>query len=168
MSKSAPPELPPSRRRDARERALELLYEAEMKSLTVAELLPDLPMAPDAYAEAIVRGVDIHRDAHDAIIRGLLRIDWSFERLPVLDRLLLRMGCEELAHQPGTPAAVILDEIVELAKMFCAEDSSKFVNGVLAMAATGLRPLEKTRTKSRPKRPAPEPPPQPEQIDATP
>lgn len=158
MSGRAPESALPSRRRDARERALELLYEAEMKELRVADVLADLPVAPDAYAVVIVTGVEDHREAHDAVIRSLLRIDWSFDRLPVLDRLLLRMGCEELAHQPKTPTAVVLDETVELAKLFCAEESSKFVNGVLAKAANQLRPGSKTRTKSRPVSPAPDSP----------
>ena len=113
-----------------------------MKTASMADVLADLPVPPDAYTQLIVVGVDAHQNDHDALIKELLRKDWTFNRLPLLDRLLLRMGCEELAHQPGTPTAVILDQTVELAKQFSTPDSGAFVNGVLANAVARLRPTE--------------------------
>ena len=129
----------PVARRDARERALELLYEAEAKSNTIAEILAALPLAPDAYAVDLVRGVDLHRPQHDALISKYSRGGWSIERMPIIDRIVLRMGIEELEHQRSVPTAVVLDEAVRLAKAFSTDDSGRFVNGMLANMAKAIR-----------------------------
>jgi transcription antitermination protein NusB len=128
----------PVARRDARERALELLYECEMKDRTLAAVLSDLPLAPDAYTVDIVKGVAMRADDHDALIKKYAR-GWTLERMPVLDRIILRIGIEELGHRPDVPTAVVLDEAVELAKAFSTDDSSRFVNGMLVSVAKELR-----------------------------
>ena len=129
----------PVARRDARERALELLYEAEAKSLSVAEILTALPLAPDAYAVELVRGVSAHQESHDASITSYARGGWTIARMPVIDRIVLRLGIEELTHQRGVPTAVVLDEAVRLAKAFSTDDSGRFVNGMLANMARAIR-----------------------------
>jgi N utilization substance protein B len=129
---------PPVARRDARERALELLYESEMKGRPLGDILRDLPLEPDPYTVELVLGVSAHADDHDTLIRRYAR-GWSLERMPVLDRIILRMGIEELGHFPDVPTAVVLDEAVELAKSFSTDDSSRFVNGMLVSVARQLR-----------------------------
>jgi N utilization substance protein B len=128
-----------SDRTEARERALELLYEAEAKSSSVAEVLAALPVTPDSYAVDVVTGVSEHGDEIDSLI-GRLAPDWPLERLAAVDRAVLRVGIYELSQRPDVPTAVILDEAVELAKRYSTEESGRFVNGVLAAAAREVRP----------------------------
>jgi N utilization substance protein B len=81
--------------------------------------------------------------AHTAMIDGLivrLAPDWPLDRMPAVDRAVLRLGIYELSQRPDVPTAVILDEAVELAKRSSTEESGRFVNGVLAAAARELRP----------------------------
>jgi transcription antitermination protein NusB len=129
----------PVARRDARERALELLYECEMKDRALAAVLAELPLAPDEYTLDIVRGATLRTPEHDELIRKYAR-GWTLERMPMLDRIILRIAIEELGYQPEVPTAVILDEAVELAKAFSTDDSSRFVNGMLASVAREIRP----------------------------
>jgi transcription antitermination protein NusB len=126
-------------RRAARERALELAYEGEQRGLTAAELLDELPIDPDPYARQLFLGVDEHRDEIDALIRKYSE-HWALERMPVVDRALLRIGTYELAWVPETPAAVVITEAVELAKEYSTKDSGRFVNGLLARIAEEARP----------------------------
>jgi transcription antitermination protein NusB len=126
-------------RRNARERALELLYEAEIKSLDVSTVLGALPVAPDPFALALVRGVESNQAEHDEIIVAHLKAGWALNRLPTIDRLVLRLGIEELTRHSDVPTAVILDEAVRLAKGFSTDDSGRFVNGVLAAIARTVK-----------------------------
>jgi transcription antitermination protein NusB len=126
-------------RRAARERALELAYECEQRGLDASELLAELPVAPDEYARRLVTGVDTHRDEIDALIRKYSE-HWALERMPVVDRALLRLGTYELGWIPETPAAVAITEAVELAKEFSTKDSGRFVNGLLARITEDIRP----------------------------
>lgn len=123
----------------ARERALGLLYEAEAKQLDPAALIADLPVAPDPFTTELVCGVGEHQDELDV---ELTRVSarWDVNRMPAIDRALLRMGTFELAHRPEVPVAVVINEAVELAKRFSTDDSSRFVNGVLSRLADDLRP----------------------------
>jgi N utilization substance protein B len=123
----------------ARERALELLYEAEAKSWSLDEVLAALPLEPDVYATDVVTGVSEHADEIDALIARLAP-DWPLDRMAAVDRAVLRLGIYELSQRPDVPTAVVLDEAVELAKRYSTEESGRFVNGVLAAAARELRP----------------------------
>lgn len=123
----------------ARERALELLYETEAKDATVATVLAALPVDPDPYAVDVVTGVSEHRAQIDAVITRLAP-DWPIDRMPVVDRNVLRLGLYELMDRPDVPTAVVLDEAVALAKRYSTDESGRFVNGVLAAAARVLRP----------------------------
>lgn len=131
--------MPAADRTMARERALELLYEADAKDLTVLDVLAALPVIPDAYAVDVINGVSEHATRIDELITRLAP-DWPMERMPTVDRAVLRLGVYELAERPDVPTAVILDEAVELAKRYSTEESGRFVNGVLAAAARELRP----------------------------
>ena len=125
-------------RRDARERALGLLYEAETKGCTGAEVLADLPVAPDEFAAGLVVAVDEHREQIDALLTEHAK-GWTLSRMPALDRAALRMGTAELITRADVPTAVVLNETVELASRFSTDDSGRFVNGLLAKIATEVR-----------------------------
>ena len=125
-------------RRDARERALGLLYEAETKGLSGADVLADLPVAPDEFAVALVSAVDEHREQIDALLTEHAK-GWTLARMPALDRAALRMGTAELITRADVPTAVVLNETVELASRFSTDDSGRFVNGLLAKIATEVR-----------------------------
>ncbi|HEV3365982.1 MAG TPA: transcription antitermination factor NusB [Acidimicrobiales bacterium] len=128
----------PAPRHQARERALTLLYEAELKGTTPAEVLDELPMAPDAYTIMLVRSVEARGSEIDAMVDGAA-IDWDIERMAVVDRNVLRVAVAELLERPEVPTAVILNEAVELASAYSTDDSGRFVNGVLATLADRIR-----------------------------
>lgn len=128
----------PDRRREARERALGLLYEAEARGLTTDEVIDRLPVEPAPLAAELARGVERNRDEIDELLRRYSR-GWRLERMPAVDRALLRMGAYELAERPTVPVAVVIDEAVELAKQYSTDDSSRFVNGMLARIAEEVR-----------------------------
>jgi N utilization substance protein B len=129
-------------RRGARERALELLYEAEAKGVGVDEVLASLPVPPVPLAVELVRGVAAHREDIDERLGRLVAPRWSLERLAAVDRAVLRIGSYELAEEPERSPAVIINEAVVLARRFGTDDSPRFVNGVLAAVATEVRPAE--------------------------
>ena len=126
-------------RRAARERALELAYECEQRGVGASDVLADLPVDPDEYARALVVGIDAHREEIDAMIRKFSE-HWALERMPVIDRALLRLGTYELGWEPEMPTAVVITEAVELAKAYSTKDSGRFVNGLLARIADDIRP----------------------------
>jgi N utilization substance protein B len=126
-------------RRQARERALSLLYEAETKGVTPAEVLAELPLEPAPFAADLVLGVGVHQDEVDGWIVRFAR-DWALDRMPAVDRALLRLGVYELVHRPDVPTGAVISEAVELAQRYSTDDSSRFVNGVLAAIAAQVRP----------------------------
>ena len=125
-------------RREAREHALSLCYELDVRELSAGELLDDLPVAPDEYAGILVQGVDDHRHELDTAI-GKAAEHWTIERMALVDRNLLRIGAFELLHRPEVPTAVVISEAVELAKRYSTDESGRFVNGVLARLAVDSR-----------------------------
>jgi N utilization substance protein B len=98
-------------RRSARERALSLLYEADLKDEPVSMVLAELPVPPQRYATEIVAGVEEHAGQIDALI-ARHAIDWSLERMPVVDRAILRMATFELGWRPDVPTSVVISEAV--------------------------------------------------------
>jgi N utilization substance protein B len=126
-------------RRQARERALSLLYEAESKDLPPAAVLAGLPVEPAPYAADVVSGVGEYLDELDKWITSYAK-DWTIERMPALDRALLRMGVFELLHRPDVPTGAVISEAVELAQRFSTDESSRFVNGMLGRIAETVRP----------------------------
>jgi transcription antitermination protein NusB len=123
-------------RREARRRAVELLYEADLRRRESADLLTQVDALPDGprldeFSRALVSGVLEHRAEIDALIDRHAR-GWSVDRMAVVDRNILRLGTYELVHGEETPAAVVIDEAVELAKMLAGDESPGFVNGVLS------------------------------------
>ncbi|MGI8662748.1 MAG: transcription antitermination factor NusB [Acidimicrobiales bacterium] len=126
-------------RREARERALELLYEAYAKDQPVTEILVALPVRPDQYATDLVRGVHANRAALDERLARNVKEGWSLARMPVIDLTLLRLAAYELEFEPHVPLAVVIDEAVSLAKQFSSDDAGRFINGVLASIAAEVR-----------------------------
>ena len=126
-------------RREARERALSLLYEAETKGAAPSAVLDEQVLPPEEFAADVVSGVGEHQAEVDALIRRFAK-GWTLERMPVIDRTLLRMAIFELAHRPDVPTGAIISEAVELAKRYSTDDSGRFVNGMLGRIAEELRP----------------------------
>jgi N utilization substance protein B len=126
-------------RRESRERALSLLYEAEVKDLTPADLLMELPLQPEPFVVDLVEGVGAHQSRIDGLI-SRFSIDWTLDRMPAIDRNLLRLAVYELIERPDVPLGAVISEAVELAKRFSTEESGRFVNGVLSSVAAEIRP----------------------------
>lgn len=129
----------PVARREARERALSLLYEAEAKGVPAKTVLDELPVPPDAFTSDLVEGVGSNLRPIDDLIEEH-SIGWSLERMPSVDRALLRMATYELMSRADVPTAVVLSEAVELAGTFSTDESGRFVNGVLSSIAAVVRP----------------------------
>ena len=125
-------------RSDARERALILLYEAESKSIAPSDVVDAQVLTPDALTRTLVEGVQSRGREIDDLIAAHAK-GWSLQRMPTIDRNVLRIGTFELLGRPDVPVAVVIDEAVELAKRFSTDDSGKFVNGVLSTIAPKVR-----------------------------
>jgi N utilization substance protein B len=128
-------------RREARERALSLLYEADAKNVTPADLLAEIPVPPPPYVVTVVRGVGARMAQIDELI-ARFAIDWTVDRMPVIDRTLVRMATFELLCLDDVPTGVVISEAVELAKRYSTEESGRFVNGLLASIAVETRPAD--------------------------
>jgi N utilization substance protein B len=125
-------------RREARERALGLCYEVETRSSSADAVIADQPAMPDAYACELARGVDAHREEIDALLARYSE-NWSVDRMPAVDRALLRIGTFELGWEPDLAPGVVINEAVELAQQYSTKDSGRFVNGLLSRIAEHLR-----------------------------
>ncbi|WP_419553774.1 transcription antitermination factor NusB [Candidatus Poriferisodalis sp.] len=124
----------PTRRREARQRSVELLYEAEMKSCDLADVLAEQISDLDPFAHELATGVATQQEALTERLAGLLNEGWTPQRLGICDRLILLQGLFEL-ERGAAPAAVVINEAVELAHRLGATDrSGALVNGVLATA----------------------------------
>lgn len=129
-------------RRAARDRALELMYEAEAKGLTVDAVLGALPVPPAALAVELVEGVAADANRIDELVATRVAPRWSLARLASVDRAVLRLGTYELLHQLDRSQAVIINEAVVLARRYGTDDSPRFVNGVLSAIARTVRGAE--------------------------
>lgn len=124
-------------RHDQRLRALELLYQADLRARPIAAVMADqTELAAEEFTLALVNGVTEHRTALDALIAAYAR-DWTLERMPVVDRNILRVAIYEL-HHTDVPPAVAINEAVELAKDLSTDDSGRFINGILSRAVKRL------------------------------
>lgn len=123
-----------SARYRARRRALELLFEAESRSMPEADLIKlrendeDYPLRP--YSREIVDGVVVNRDELDELISTYSH-GWTLERMPRVDRAVLRIGLWEILHNDDVDDPVAIDEAVKLAKEYSTDESPAFVNAVL-------------------------------------
>jgi N utilization substance protein B len=129
-------------RSNARERALHLLYEAEVKGVPTSEILAAQVLAVDETTTLIVDGITDRAFAIDELISEYAT-GWTLLRMASIDRNILRIGVFELLGRPDVPIAVVINEAVNMAKTFSTDESGKFVNGVLAAIATVVRPDDK-------------------------
>ncbi|MGO9780013.1 MAG: transcription antitermination factor NusB [Streptosporangiaceae bacterium] len=125
-------------RSKARKRALDLLFEAEVRGEPVVALMEERsslgadggPPVPE-YATELVRGVQAHRDRIDELLSSYAE-GWTLDRMPAVDRNVLRIGAYELLWADDVPDKVAISEAVELAKDLSTDASPSFVNGLLA------------------------------------
>jgi N utilization substance protein B len=131
--------MPDRGRHQARKRAVDLLFEAEARGLTPAEVAEARNSLADkesgvsplnAYTVTVARGVTDHGAHIDDLISAHLQ-GWTLDRLPAVDRAILRVAVWELLHANDVPEPVAVDEAVELAKKLSTDESPGFVNGVL-------------------------------------
>ena len=128
-----------SQRRQVRERALGLLYEAETKGIDMAELLSAQELPLDPYAHTLVSGAAEHQNEIDARLEEFSE-RWPVARMPALDRAILRLASFELSHSTDISVAVIINEAVELAHEYSTPASAGFINGLLTQVAAVVRP----------------------------
>jgi len=128
-------------RRKARKRALDVLYEADLRAVPLREVLSSyvdrLPVPrPEhlGYAVALVEGVADHADRIDELIASYAE-GWTLDRMPVVDRNLARIAVYELIYCDDIDDPVAITEAVELAKSLSTEDSPRYLNGVLGRIA---------------------------------
>jgi N utilization substance protein B len=123
-----------SARSKARKRALDVLFESEQRGVDVLETLAGRVAAADPpvseFTVELVEGVVAHRDRIDELLTTYSQ-GWSLDRMPAVDRAVLRLGTFELLWLDDVPDAVVVDQAVELARSLSTDDSPGFVNGVL-------------------------------------
>lgn len=129
-------------RRRAREDALSLLYSSDITEQPADNVVDEGNFPEDIelgeYAEALVRGIAENADDIDARLAATSE-NWSVDRMPVVDRALLRLAVYEMVYVDEVPVSVAINEAVELAKAYGGEDESpRFVNGVLGRIARAL------------------------------
>lgn len=127
-------------RRQMRELALRVLFEIDVGKQPLAAALagvqPDVPEPEWPFVRALCEGTWTHRAVIDRALSDVTK-DWPVDRLASTDRTILRMAAYELYHL-DTPARVVINEAVELAKRYGTDNSGKFVNGVLGAIYRGL------------------------------
>ena len=130
-----------SARHKARKRALDILFEAQIRGLNPLDVLatraedPELTLNP--YTKTLVEGGCANHDEIDLAI-GQYSRDWDIDRMPTTDVCILRMGVFELQYVSDVPAGVAISEAVELAQDLSTDESAAFVNGLLGRIALSL------------------------------
>ena len=132
-----------SARSKARKQALDLLYETDIRGTNLVETLVarDIPAeGPDArpirdYTRELVIGVSENRRKIDELITTYAQ-GWDMDRLPAVDRNILRLGIYEILWSSSVPTSVAIDEALDLAKELSSDDSSKYIHGVLGRIAS--------------------------------
>jgi N utilization substance protein B len=132
-----------SARSKARKQALDLLYETDIRGTNLVETLiaRDVPdEGPDArpireYTRELVNGVSDNRRKIDELITTYAQ-GWDMDRLPAVDRNILRLGIYEILWSTMVPTSVAIDEALDLAKELSSDDSSKYIHGVLGRIAS--------------------------------
>lgn len=119
----------------ARKRALDILFEADQRGLEplalLSERLPGAHPPISEYAVTVVEGVAAYRERIDELLSTYAQ-GWTLDRMPGVDRAVLRIGAWELLFNDDVPDAVAIDEAVELARLLSTDESPAFVNGLLA------------------------------------
>jgi transcription antitermination protein NusB len=121
------------KRHDARAKALQVLFQLDSTELSIEEAIEHVleEQKTDAFLEQLVRGTIEHKEQIDAALEEKLE-NWTLSRLPKIERTVLRLSVYELLYMQDAPQRVVLNEAIELSKVYGDEKSSKFVNGVLS------------------------------------
>jgi transcription antitermination protein NusB len=127
-------------RSKARKRAVDLLFEAQLRGVDPVTLLADRVGSPDVppvndYTVTLVEGVQSQLQRIDELLAEHSE-GWTLDRMPAVDLAVLRLGLYELLWASDVPDPVAIDEAVQLAKMLSTDDSPRFVNGLLGRIAT--------------------------------
>lgn len=128
-------------RSKARKRALDIMFESEARREDPLQVLArrvagaDAPPVSD-FAVTLVEGVVTNRARIDEVI-GSYAQGWTMDRMPAVDRMILRIGVYELLYSEDVPDPVAIDEAIDLARELSTDDSPRFVNGVLAGVSSG-------------------------------
>jgi len=129
-------------RSKARKRALDILFESELRGMPVGSSLAGRQADPahqlNPYTITLVEGVAKHRERLDELVSEY-SLGWALERMPVVDRNLLRIGLFEVLYCDDIPDAVAISEAVNLARELSTDESPAFVNGILGRI-TELKP----------------------------
>ncbi len=128
-------------RREARETVLNILYAADNHGQSLTDYLDEQPVEPKQFVSDLVKGISTHLERIDSMIDQFAE-GWSTERMPIIDKALLRMATYEVLYRLDIPIEAILSEAVALASEYSTEQSSRFINGVVASIS------EETRTDS--------------------
>ena len=121
-----------SARSKARKRALDLIYASEMRNRSAVEALEEQSAETQVneYTSELVRGVSEHRTRLDEVISSYLQ-DWTLDRMPAVDRNVLRLATYEVLYVDDVPDAVAVSEALNLVRDLSTDESPAFVNGVL-------------------------------------
>jgi N utilization substance protein B len=124
-----------SARSKARKAALDLLYEGDIRKTAALSILSqrseDLEYVIRDFTKELVQGVEEHRRKIDELITTYSQ-GWDMDRMPVIDRNILRLAIYELLWSKDVPMPVAVDEAIELAQTLSTDESSKYINGVLS------------------------------------
>ena len=124
-----------SSRSKARKAALDLLYESDIRKSSAADLLlkrvTEMEYEAREFTKELIDGIELNKRKIDELIATYAQ-GWDMDRMPVLDRNILRLSIFELLWSKTVPEAVAISEALELATNFSTEESSKYINGVLS------------------------------------
>lgn len=129
-------------RTEARKRAVQVLYQSEILEIDPAQIIEDGRLADETqllskYARRLIDGATENKDNIDAALIEASE-NWALDRMPIVDRSLLRMAAYEMQYVDEVPISVSINEAVNLAKEFGGDDSPRFVNGILGRIAIKL------------------------------
>lgn len=153
MKHSRPDGIDPAARSRARRRALQAIYAWQMSGQAIAQVIEqfrdeqDMEIADLEYFEALVRGIEVHREQLDTELRKFL--DREIAQVDPVERGVLRIAAFELLHRPDVPYRVVINEAIETTKRFGADHGHTFINGVLDKAAASWRAAEVAEARRR-------------------
>jgi len=127
-----------SARRKARKRALDILYEADLREVDALSILTVRPadeLSAGDYVSTLVQGVSSHREKIDELIHTYAE-GWDMDRMPAIDRNLLRIALYEILWEPELNDQIAVSEAVELAQELSTKDSASYINGILGRVIT--------------------------------
>lgn len=120
-----------SARSKARKRALDAIFQADLTNKPIVEIQDDTEIEDKKYSDILINGIKEHQVQIDSMISDSLT-NWTIDRIPRVDRNILRVAVYELLFQKDVPVSVVISEAVKLAEDLSTDESASFVNGTLA------------------------------------